>query len=383
MASNSSAAASPCLISAFWDAGLAGGFAVGLFAVYALFIPASAQGITATVVILSVLLSLSSTMFNASHFFASYQLFYSGLTRKLTRFRNQPQVWHRYVFAGIVMPLLGAAYLVFVLTTADAHLFYLALNTMLILVGWHYAKQCFGMCMLLSAIHRAPHTGLTRRILWSNTYVVWLTYTYLVAFTGVPGIGITRFLMPGYEPLDFGPAPAALTQAVWVVFSLSSLAALVTLWRGGRVLYGAALGYASMYVFLLGIVVVPAWLPFIGMLHGLQYWLVVYAYQRGKAHVETHAAWFSGMQQRIPALSGGPQAYAPVYFLGCVVLSMLLLDMFPAWLESAIHPADTNFFPLAYGISIIMNIQHYFIDNVIWRKEHTEIPRYLSLRPQP
>ena len=106
---------------------------------------------------------------NHPHFAHSYQLFYTGFVRKA--FSSESTIRHRYRFAGIMIPTVLAVYLVTTLALGSAPLLGLAANVMFLMVGWHYAKQGFGILMLDAVRKGAPFSTREKRHLLWNTHL--------------------------------------------------------------------------------------------------------------------------------------------------------------------------------------------------------------------
>ena len=60
----------------------------------------------------------------------------------------------RYVFAGIVVPLVMAVFFFYGSITGDARLLGYAGNMLGFFVGWHYVKQGYGLLMVDAVLKR-------------------------------------------------------------------------------------------------------------------------------------------------------------------------------------------------------------------------------------
>ena len=56
-----------------------------------------------------------------------------------------------------------------------------------------------------------------------------------------------------------------------------------------------------------------------------------------------------------------------VYYLGTVVLGLLMMQLIPEFLQLGIQSLGLGTLPLQLGIVAFINIHHYFIDNFIWK----------------
>ena len=120
---------------------------------------------------------------NHPHFAHSYQLFYQGFVRKAfppARAAGGGGLAARYRFAGIMVPAVLVAFFAAALGAGSAPLLGLAANFMFFTVGWHYAKQGYGILMLDAALKGVRlGSGERRRLLW-NTHLAWVTNWLLV-----------------------------------------------------------------------------------------------------------------------------------------------------------------------------------------------------------
>jgi hypothetical protein len=115
-------------------------------------------------------------------------------------------------------------------------------------------------------------------------------------------------------------------------------------------------------------------------LHSVQYLYIVWLLKRNEARAAEG-----------PPLFGKP---AGVRLLALSVASIglgwILFRGVPAFLEGMLVPsarpgaaaADLGPTPYFAAIFVFVNIHHYFMDNVIWRREHPET-RYLRAQPPP
>ena len=91
---------------------------------------------------------------NDPHFIHSYQLMYGGFFQKLKAQKQNPNIYARYIFAGIVVPVIFTTWFLFCIVTQNIHALALSGNIMILSVGWHYAKQGYGMLIVLSALKK-------------------------------------------------------------------------------------------------------------------------------------------------------------------------------------------------------------------------------------
>ncbi len=348
----------PYLISPLADFLMVGGLAVLMFiALFFIALPNSPQYDARHAQILAIATFLAFLV-NDPHFIVSYQLLYRHYPAKLARFKTNPGLYARYLIAGILAPLFMLGYFIYALATQNAPLIGYSINAMLVLVGWHYAKQSFGVFMMLSSLKRIFYTPLQRRLLLLNAYAVWLTYC-LANLSGTKAIAKNLWDID-YAPMHYH-APHTLKLASETIFITSFFIALITVtWEKKRISYTATLGYLSMYPFLFAAALHPLWIVVYPFFHSMQYLLFVYAYKRGEKR------------------SGHASAKQLLTFTAvAVALGAAAFKFAPEALEAALNPAHSLVLPITACVIIFINIHHYFIDNVIWRKEHSEIARYL------
>ena len=123
--------------------------------------------------VLAVTTLFLANFINHPHFAHSYQLFYKGFMRKA--FSSASILRHRYRFAGIMVPAVLATFFASAVAQGSAPLLGLAANVMFFTVGWHYAKQGYGILML-DAVQKGIRFDARekRHLLWS-THLAWPT----------------------------------------------------------------------------------------------------------------------------------------------------------------------------------------------------------------
>lgn len=358
----------PYLISPLADFALAGGFALIAFVLLFVFFPLRAPDYLDRKLILAASVGWLAYIVNDPHFMASYQLLYHGYREKLQRFRHQRELHARYLLAGIIVPAAMALYFFYALSAQSAVLFAYAAQAMMVLVAWHYSKQAFGVFMMLSAMKNIIYSRTQRLFLLVNSYIVWITYSVII-LSHPTGTDILVAQIFGGIPYTVDKAYFQLPKwcesilaLVWMGGAL--LAILVTLWDKKRASITAITGYFSMYYFLFAASLHPLWIFLYPLFHSLQYLMFVYAYKRGENHIT----------QQSPHL-------LPRFFMISIVLGVMFFWAVPGASETLFNPDNSLLLPITGAFVIFINIHHYFIDNVLWRKEHVEISEYLFSRP--
>ena len=314
---------------------------------------------------------------NHPHFAHSYQLFYKDFRTKA--FSPDSVLATRYRFAGIMVPAVLATFFAVALAQGNAPLLGLAANVMFLTVGWHYAKQGFGILMLDAALKGIRFGANERRRLLWNTHLVWVTY-WLAAndlLRQKELWGLTYYLLDVPDPLLVAMAALA------VVSTLAVGRDLFLRWRAERTLplNGLVAYAAAVYVWLLVGRIDPVLLLVVPFFHSLQYMAVVWRYQlnmevegerlRAGTTRPRGEGWKAWLRTAAAGLARFAVAGAVLGFVGF-------------WAAPVAVDALSGYDQAVFGATLFLfigwtyiNIHHYFIDNVIWRRDNTEARRYL------
>lgn len=361
----------PYLFSPFLDFGLVGGFALAALTLLLLAVPhdAASQSYLFTVLLMGVLVFVV----NDPHFMLSYQLLYSNYGRKLHAFRQHRELWLRYVVAGIVVPAGMALYFLYALARQDAQLISWAFTAMYVSVSWHYAKQSYGLIIVLSAMKQIYYGRWQRHALLANAYVVWLFMC--IALVAADPLILSDTVGFPYTPPHYITLSGEEWEWLGVIVTVSGLGAIIAaVWDKKAPSKTGLLGYLSMYYLLFLSGMHPLWVLVFPFFHSLQYLMFVYAYKRGEVGIKLSEAKDPGEAQAI-------RDYLKRFVLIAFVTSALFFAALPFALETLFNPAQAFLFPMAAIALIFINIHHYFIDNVIWRKENAEVSKCLFHRP--
>lgn len=363
----------PYLISPFFDFLCSGGLAIIVIFLLILLFPPNAPAFAQEKLALAACMAFLAYLVNDPHFMASYQILYRDYLAKLRRFRTHPELFLRYLAAGVVVPAVMAVYFLYAIAVQDKALFGHAFFAMLIIVGWHYAKQAFGIFIMLSAMKKVFYPRWQRRFFLINSYVVWGTYCiavlsydtnyqdYMDTIGGIDYIPRNYFTL-SEDMLNY-------IGGVFVFFGLASL--LLAVWDRKNPAYSKTglIAYLSMYYLLLAAALHPMLILVYPFFHSLQYLLFIYAYRRGEAASQVGnaggVAVRTVMHQILQSL------------LFAIGLGVLFFFAIPAFFEGIFNPDNALLLPLTGVFIIFINIHHYFIDNVIWRKENPEVSAYL------
>lgn len=295
---------------------------------------------------------------NHPHFAHSYQIFYRDYPAKAFSGTHAPALRGRYIFAGLVVPLALAGFLTTALMSADSRLLGFGGNLMAFFVGWHYVKQGYGMLMVDSALKKSFFGATQKKVFLVNAYVVW-AFSWLNANHQAKVThlwGLDYYALPVAQPLLMIAGLAA---------ALTTAATLVVMGRSWKTLpwNGAAAYAASLYAWLVFMRINPLWLLVIPAFHSLQYLAVVWRYQ-GSVERARSANWGRGLA---------------IFVAGGLALGFVGFWGLPNLMDAVI-PYDHAVFGTTaclFAVWIFINIHHFFLDNVMWRRENPDTRTHL------
>jgi len=317
-----------------------------------------------------------SIFVNYPHFAHSYQILYAGFARRILGPATDRLTRLRYIWAGLVVPVLLAAFFVYAGQQADSRIQSYAVNGMLFFVGWHYVKQGYGMLIVLSVLRKIYFSAIEKRLLLANSYVIWLcawlNFNAAYAEDRRWGVLATTFDMPeGLVML--GRLAATATTAVFIFVMVRRAVVLRK-----PTSFNGLVGYCcAVYLWLLAAASDPIFLYAIPAFHSLQHLLFVWRFQINKAQAAAAG------RPRLRRLGLSTQLQGLAAFAAFILLGEALgwfgflglphgLDLTIAY-DRSVWGAGLYTFMFA----MFINVHHYFIDNVIWRKENDEVRRYL------
>lgn len=298
---------------------------------------------------------------NHPHFAHSYQIFYRNFGEKITKYPADLR-W-RYMVSGTVIPvaLIGLFGVTVILQSPKA--LGLGANLMFFLVGWHYVKQGYGMAMVDAVLKRAFYSNEEKRILLSNAYATWI-FSWLLINHGAGSStsqywDIPYFSVPVPLPIVFIAGGICAYTSVRLCFTLRNrLRTNQPLAWNGVIAYAASL-YAWL---LIRDPLVLLWIPFF---HSLQYMSVVWRQEINRSH-------------SVPS-SIRPTLRLAFFAVSAYGLGYIGFWALPEWLNANIdYPKDlfgeSLFFYLFW---IFINVHHYFLDTVMWRKGNPDVQAHL------
>lgn len=330
-------------------------------------------------------------LINDPHFSASYLLFYKNARARFLGPEFQGAQRVRYIVAGLIVPLALIAWIVASMLMQSAQILGTMVQLMYLLVGWHYVKQGFGVLSVLSARRGVRFSQHERWVFLAHCFCGWA-----YAWTSPRELG-RDYEETGvvYSALAH---PRGLEEVALVLFCLSTIALIVAIVlrvmrRQGLPPLAASCGYfMSIWLWTIYSNVDPLMIYVIPALHSLQYWYFVYLLKRGEAK--------DRFEQRVEGrVDGtvGPEAALGrftwrrlgLFFMSTVALAWLFFHGLPDVLDGTLVASAASMglepdvsarglgtTPYLAAFATFINIHHYFIDHVIWRRENPEL-RYL------
>ncbi len=332
---------------------------------------------------------------NHPHFAHSYQIFYRDFGQKAFGAHYDPVLRLRYIFAGIVAPLALLAYFLGAVLLQDVRALGLTANLMFFLVGWHYVKQGYGMLIVCSVLKRQFFSDIEKRVLLINAYVVWaadwLIANWVFNERNFWGLAYYTFDMPGW--------------LVVLAIALSAGTTAATLWmlarkwasEKRRLPFNGVIAYlVTLYAWLL-FSLDPLYLLVIPACHSLQYLVVVWRYQlnaerdraaqtraaeensdsapAGRTN-EDDAGWLLRMKRWVAQRA---TARFTVFVGTGLLLGFLGFWLLPVALKIGVPVDQAVFGPSLFFflVWIFINVHHYLLDNVMWRRGNPDTGRYL------
>jgi hypothetical protein len=310
---------------------------------------------------------------NDPHFSVTYLLFYKDAkARAFSPARPRAQRL-RYLAAGVLAPAALVLWAILALARHDAAALGWMIQLMFLLVGWHYVKQGFGVLATLSARRGVRVLPAERAVLLAHCYAGW---AYAWASPAVPagefeekGVVYRALAHPRWLELATAGALAVSTVALVVVLAVT--------WRRER----RALPLAPLAGLLISVwswtiysSVDPLLRYVIPALHSIQYLYFVGLMRRNEAR-----------EAEGPPAFGRPVAVR-LGFLAAAALALgwLLFHGAPAYFDGIlVAPRARGQEPDALGVTpffaaffVVVNLHHYLMDTVIWRRDTPEM-RYL------
>lgn len=317
---------------------------------------------------------------NSPHFAHSYQIFYRNFGNKAFGNTYPPHLRNRYVVAGIVVPLALVAFFAISAASGSARALGFGFNIMAFFVGWHYVKQGYGMIVVDSVLKKNFFSDQDKTILTINAYLCWvLSWAALnkaIAERDLYGLTAYSFPVPGLL--------VTILAIATVITSAIALTVIYRRWQSGKAfpLNGTLAYLVTLYVWVLfPALVAPA--AFVGLMvlatpaaHSIQYLVVVWRYQ---LNVERE----SPRPTERFSLFTKPASRLFYFFMFGVVVSFSAFWIVPITLDLLVGYDRAVFGSqmFLFMFAIFINVHHYFLDNVMWRRENPDVAKHLFHTP--
>jgi hypothetical protein len=314
---------------------------------------------------------------NDPHFAVTYLLFYRNWqTRAFSP--TLPKVQRaRWIFSGFIAPIALIFWGLWAIKVHNPQTLGAMVQLMYILVGWHYVKQGFGVLTVLSSRRGVKITPLERRVILAHCFIGW---AFSWASPAAPasdfeekGVIYTGLPHPKWLELGTGALLALSTTALLYVLIARKI-------REGRFLPIAPL--AGLLISIWSWMIFSGWDPLVRYaipgLHSLQYLYFVFLIRRNEARA-----------QEGPPLFGRPVLIRLAFTaLGALGLGAMLFHGIPEFLDLAFTkhlppnelPDNMGTTPYFAALFTFVNLHHYFMDHVIWRRENPDT-KYLQDAP--
>jgi hypothetical protein len=303
---------------------------------------------------------------NDPHFAVTYILFYRDARARALGGAFNPLQRARYLFAGIVAPVALAAWAIAALATRSAFALGLMIKLMFFLVGWHYVKQGFGVLVVLAARRGVRFGPRERLAILAHCFAGW---AYAWASPWDPGTEVEEkgvVFMTVAHPRWLEVA----THAVFLATAVILLAVLVRKrYREGRLPLVTPLTalLCSIWSWSIYSSVDPLVVYVIPALHSAQYLYFVWLLRRNEAREREGPPWFgTPARVRVGVLAVSALALGWVLFHGAPTL----LDDALVGRRGRLSPLGPT--PYFAAIYTFVNLHHFFMDYVIWRRDNPE-----------
>jgi hypothetical protein len=309
---------------------------------------------------------------NDPHFSVTYLLFYQDVRRRAFSSDLALGQRVRYWVSGFVVPVALLAWATAALSLHSAAALGWMIQLMFLLVGWHYSKQGFGVLAVLCARRGVRLSARERQLLLAHCFAAWAFAWANPSVAagefeekGVVYWGVAR---PRWLELGAGAALAASSVAI--------AALLIGRWRRERRLLplGPLAAFAvTIWSWTIYTRLDPVVQYLIPLLHSLQYFYFVWLLRANQARSEEGPPSFGRpVSVRLGMLALSALALGWLLFRGApTLLDEIFIPRRGRAAADALGP--TPFFAAFF---VIVNIHHYFMDHVIWRRENPDT-RYL------
>ncbi|MDB4989437.1 MAG: hypothetical protein JWN04_4615 [Myxococcaceae bacterium] len=321
----------------------------------------------------SALFFYAAYLINDPHFAVTYVLFYRDAKTRALGGAFEPAQRVRYWIAGAVVPATLLLWAAFALVTKSALALGAMFQLMFLLVGWHYVKQGFGVLSVLATRRGVRWLRPERLALLAHCYAGW-AYAWsspadLGTRTEQKGLVYATFAQPAWlERTTLWLFVGSVLPLVWVLVQKRRR-------EGSLPLFTPLLAYlCSIWTWTVFSSFDPLLRYAIPALHSLQYLYMVWLLKGNEARERQGPPWFEA--------SLGPRLL--MLALSSVALGWLLFHGAPSALDELLvgrRRVAGGLGPTPYFAALFafVNIHHYFMDTVIWRRDNP-LTRYLHQR---
>jgi hypothetical protein len=329
-----------------------------------------ALGLDSADLVVGFLTFHAAHVINDPHFAVTYLLFYRDVKARLFSPQLPRAQRLRYFIAGFVAPLGLLAWAVAALAMHSAPSLGAFTQLMFLLVGWHYVKQGFGVVTVLSARRGTSYSQGERRALLAHAFTGW-AYAWASPFD--PGRSVEE---KGVIYATFAH-PHWLEPATRVAFFASAFVLVLILARkwhreGGLPLPPLVGLLSAVWLWTVYSGIDPLFMYLIPALHSVQYLYFVWLLKRNQA----------GAHEGPPSFGRPAAVVLGAWAASAIGLGLLLFHLLPSALDAALVDARAARFsdlgptPYFAALFTFVNLHHYLMDFVIWRRENPET-RYL------
>ena len=305
---------------------------------------------------------------NDPHFTVTYLLFYKDVRTRAFGEAVPRAQRIRFIVCGFIVPAMLIGWSVLAIALHSAQTIGWMVQLMFLLVGWHYVKQGFGVLAVLSARRGIMLTSRERLVVLFHCFAGW---AFAWANPAMPS-GLFEEKGVVYRALAHPRWLEVVTGSILAVSTLALCYVLFDRWRREK----RTLPLAPLFGLL---VTIWSWTIFsafdplvryvIPALHAVQYFYFVWLMKSNEARAEEGPPHF-----------GRPVAVrVGILVLSALGLGFLLFRGIPTFLDTAFvpHPrggtddpmGETPFFCVFF---VVINIHHYFMDHVVWRRENPD-----------
>ncbi len=314
---------------------------------------------------------------NHPHFAHSYQIFYGCFFKKILSKELPLGLRVGYWFAGIVVPVLLSLFFGFTFLFGNYVVLGLAVNLMAFLVGWHYVKQGYGILMADSVLKKTFFSAREKNVFLVNAYICWFaTWVYANQV-----VSEKQFFSLHYYTFEAPPFLVYFLVSTLCVSSVLIAALLLNRLISGKGFpFNGVVAYlVSLYLWIVCAGINPLFILIIPAFHSLQYLVVVWRYKINSARSQVVD------RAKLCSLPFGRFFNSYVHYkVSIFTTSAVLLGYFGFWGVPFLLDDVIAYDRILWGTSVVIvtcwvfiNVHHYFIDSVMWRKNNKDIQQHL------